>query len=173
MVNIELINSDKLKTMLNGLCELVVDAVENGASIGFLSPLSMSQVAPYWLDDVSPMLQSGATQLFVAREGKAVLGCVQLQFVSAANQPHRCEIAKLIVHTKARRRGIAKKLMNDALSAATAANMKLVTLDTRSGDPSQYLYEGLGFSIAGQIPMYAQDPQGDRLSATTYMYKLL
>jgi ribosomal protein S18 acetylase RimI-like enzyme len=87
------------------------------------------------------------------------------------NQPHRCEIAKMIVHPNARRLGIGRSLMNRAIARAGELGKTLVTLDTRTGDLAEPLYASVGFEVAGVIPGFAWDPDGRTQHATTYMFR--
>ena len=100
-----------------------------------------------------------------------IVGTVQLLTVMPPNQPHRCEIAKMIVHPQARRLGIGRALMNEALDRARELGKTLVTLDTRTGDAAEPLYASVGFEVAGVIPDFAWDPDGKALHATTYMFR--
>ena len=100
-----------------------------------------------------------------------LVGTVQLITAMPPNQPHRCEIAKMIVHPRARRLGIGRSLMNRALHRARELGKTLVTLDTRTGDVAEPLYASVGFEVAGVIPDFAWDPDGKARHATTYMFR--
>lgn len=150
-----------------GLSELLVEVVEDGASVGFLPPLKPEEAAAYWRGVLAPDVQ-----LWVAMDGDRVAGTVQLQLASKANARHRAEIAKLMVHPRHRRKGIAALLMDSAEAAAEADGRSLLVLDTRAGDPSNLLYQSRGFTEAGSIPHYARSANGE-LHATVFYYKLL
>ena len=96
---------------------------------------------------------------------------MQLVLSMPPNQPHRAEIAKMIVHPAARRLGLGRALMEAALDAAKSRGKTLVTLDTRTGDTAEPLYRSVGFEVAGVIPDFAWDPDGRAMHGTTYMYR--
>jgi ribosomal protein S18 acetylase RimI-like enzyme len=156
---------------LEDLADILHACVQNGASIGFVLPFTPDQARAYWQDRVQPDLQAGALDLFVAYENGRVLGTVQLIPAAMPNQPHRADVAKLLVHPKARRRGLARALMAALQDRATQLGRTLLVLDTRSTDPSRILYQSMGFQIAGEIPNYCRNPFEDRLEPTTYMFK--
>lgn len=158
---------------IESLTGILSDSVNEGAAIGFLAPMADAEAARFWRDQVSPELSAGRRRMFGARRDGDLVGTVQLLTAMPANQPHRCEIAKMIVHPSARRMGIGRSLTGVALDGARSMGKSLVTLDTRSGDRAQSLYATLGFEVAGVIPDYAWNPDGEALHATTYMFKRL
>ncbi|MCM3746380.1 GNAT family N-acetyltransferase [Paenibacillus pasadenensis] len=149
------------------LADLLVQVVEDGASVGFLPPLSAEAAERYWLG----ALEDGVT-LFTARICGRLAGTVQLQRALKANGSHRAEIAKLMVSPDRRRAGAAKALMNAAELLAQSEGLSLLVLDTREGDPSNLLYRSLGYTEAGRIPGYARSANGE-LHGTVYYYKEL
>ncbi len=160
----QLTSTDK---WIKGLAELLIKVVEDGASIGFLLPLSQSEATAYWEgvgddDDI----------LFVATINEIVVGSVQLQLSSKPNGRHRANIAKLMTHPDFRRKGIGRSLMEVAEKMAMQEKRSLLLLDTREGDPSNLLYTSIGYVQAGRIPKYAISSNGD-LDATIFYYKLL
>ncbi|MCR2805558.1 GNAT family N-acetyltransferase [Paenibacillus soyae] len=150
---------------LDDLSRLLLDVVEDGASIGFLPPLSLEEAASYWKSVIEP-----GTILWAAYLGGQLAGSVQLQLAMKRNAAHRAEIAKLMVHPYKRRNGIARKLMNAAHDRAIAERRTLLVLDTRAGDPSNLLYQSLGYKEAGQIPRFARSASGE-LDATVIYYR--
>lgn len=153
------------------LCRVLIDSVADGAAIGFLAPLSPMDAARFWKTDVQAFVEAGDRHLLGAFQKDRLIGTVQLVVAMPLNQPHRAEIAKMIVHPDARRRGIGKALMGAALDLAREAGKTLLTLDTRTGDVSEHLYRAVGFEQAGIIPDYALDPDGTGFHATTYMFR--
>jgi ribosomal protein S18 acetylase RimI-like enzyme len=147
------------------LSELLISVVEDGASIGFLPPLSMNEAEAYWQNVIKPDVMLWT----VADEGK-IVGTIQLHLAMKANASHRAEVAKLMVHPNFRRNGAARLLMNTAEQAARLDGRTLLVLDTRAGDPSNTLYRSLGYIEAGRIPKYARSADGD-LHETVYYYK--
>jgi ribosomal protein S18 acetylase RimI-like enzyme len=152
---------------LDGLATLLIDVVAQGASIGFLHPLSPADARAYYESVLSPhVLLLGAVQ-----DGKLV-GSVQLHEATQANARHRAEVAKLLVHPSAQRRGIARALMERLEREAKARGRTLLVLDTRSGDVSSDLYRSMGYIEVGRIPRYARSSSG-QLDATVVFYKEL
>jgi ribosomal protein S18 acetylase RimI-like enzyme len=156
---------------LHSLAELLVDAVESGAAVSFLAPLTPVEAASWWRRSLSAPA-SGAIFL-VARDAEGVVGAVQLHPAWAPNQPHRADIAKLIVHRRARRRGIGTQLMQALENEARAAGFRLLTLDSKRGDAGENLYRRLGWTTVGTIPRYALDPDGVTPHDTVVFYKEL
>lgn len=152
---------------LNCLSELIIKVVEDGASIGFLPPLLTSEAENYWKG-----VESDDVILFVATISDTVVGAVQLQLSSKPNGLHRAEIAKLMTHPDFRRKGIGRALMQVAEEKAIQEKRSLLVLDTREGDPSNFLYSSLGYIQAGRIPNYAISSNG-KLDATIFYYKSL
>lgn len=155
---------------LTQLSRILADSVALGAAVSFMAPLSDDDAARFWLQDVRPEVVAGRRILFGAEADGDVLGTVQLLIAMPPNQPQRCEIAKMIVHPRARRRGIGRMLMHHAITRARGLGKTLLTLDTRTGDAAETLYASVGFRAAGVIPDYAWDPDGRAQHATTYMY---
>lgn len=148
------------------LAELLIKVVDDGASVGFLPPLSYEDAAAYW----KSVLQTNII-LFAAKIDGQIAGTVQLDLCTKQNGLHRAEIAKLMTHPDYRRKGIARLLMKAAEERLLLEKRSLVTLDTREGDPSNLLYSSLGFIEAGRIPMYAKSEDGT-LQATVFYYKI-
>jgi ribosomal protein S18 acetylase RimI-like enzyme len=152
---------------LDELAALLIHVVDDGASIGFLPPLSQLDAVDYWKDVIQP-----GVVLVVAQIDNKIAGTVQLHLAQKANSTHRAEIAKLMVHSESRRNGIAKLLMNEVEAMAVQAGRSLLVLDTRAGDPSNHLYQSLGYVEAGRIPKYARSADGE-LHETVLYYKLV
>ena len=150
-----------------GLSELLVAVVQDGASVGFLPPISPAEAKAYWEGALDPGVRLWIAEL----EGRAA-GTVQLQLAMKPNGSHRAEIAKLMVHPDFRRLGLARRLMATAEETAKLEGRSLLVLDTREGDPSNDLYRSLGYSEAGRIPAYARSADGE-LAATVIYYKLI
>ncbi|EFM09473.1 GCN5-related N-acetyltransferase [Paenibacillus curdlanolyticus YK9] len=151
--------------VLQELAELLVKVVEDGASIGFLPPLSLEDASVYWRQAAGPDVI-----LYVVRLDARMVGTVQLQLCSKQNGAHRAEIAKLMTHPNARRQGIGRALMLEAEARAKREGRTLLVLDTREGDPSNLLYKSLDYLEAGRIPDFAKSANGE-LHATVLYYK--
>ncbi|MEY8191633.1 N-acetyltransferase family protein [Peribacillus simplex] len=162
-VKIEQITS--IEDHLNELSDLLVQVVEDGASIGFLPPMKRSEAIDYWDGALNPDVI-----LFVAKIQGEIVGSVQLHVCSKQNGSHRAEIAKLMTHTGYRRNGIGRSLMLEAEKKAKQEGRTLLVLDTREGDPSIALYTSLGYIQAGRIPDYAKSANGE-YDPTIFYYK--
>lgn len=164
---------DDLETCLAGLAELTHRAVQAGAAIGFVDPFSIADSRTFWQETVYPKVATGDIVLLAALLDGRPVGTVQLHLAMPANQPHRCEVAKLIVHPEFRRQGIATRLMRAIEAEAVTAGRLLIVLDTRTGDRAEPLYASLGYETAGTVPDFAIDPDKRAFHATTYMYRAL
>ncbi|MCR4269120.1 GNAT family N-acetyltransferase [Nitratireductor sp. ZSWI3] len=170
---IESLSAAEAERHLEALGALLHACVHDGASIGFILPFSTAEAEAFWRDRVFPSLRAGGRILLVAWVDGRPAGTVQLVTETPANQPHRAEASKLLVHPAFRRQGIARALMVALESQARQSGRALITLDTRTGDKAEPLYASLGFVTAGIIPGYCRDPFVDQLDATTVMYKTL
>lgn len=156
---------------LRALAQLLVDAVESGAAVSFLAPLTRKQAEAWWR---ATLAGSSARAIFlVARDGAGIVGSVQLHPAWAPNQPHRADIAKLLVHRRGRRMGLGRRLMLAIEDAARHAGFSLLTLDTKGGDAAEHLYRQLGWTSAGTIPGFALDPDGRTPHDAVFFYKHL
>jgi GNAT superfamily N-acetyltransferase len=155
---------------IDELAAVLIDCVEGGASVSFMHPLSPAKARQFWLR-VAADVERGARALIVAEDGSGIVGSVQVVLEQPENQPHRADIAKMLVHRRARRRGIGAALMRAAEEAAHRAGKSLLVLDTASGD-AERLYLRLGWKAAGTISDYALLPRGG-LCATTFYWRRL
>ena len=173
-ITIAPLTTDELAAQARELGALLHACVHDGASIGFVLPFTVDDGEAFWRDTVLPAMRSGTRMLLVARgdgAGGRLMGTVQLDYDTMPNQVHRAEVRKLMVHPNARRHGVARALMCEVERLARQLGRSLLTLDTRTGDSAERLYSSLGYETAGIIPDYARDPDGNRLDATTIMYK--
>jgi GNAT superfamily N-acetyltransferase len=154
------------------LIEILVDCVDAGASVGFLPPLAPAEAAAYW-HTVADALADGSRVLLVAGPPEApAVGTVQLDLCTRANGLHRAEVIRLLVHQRARRQGIGRALMEAIEAEARRRGRTTLVLDTRGGDPSERLYQSLGWQLAGVVPRYARSATG-ALDPSAFYYKLL
>lgn len=172
-MQIDQLLEDDLDDALDGLSDILLSCVHAGASVGFILPFDKPAARTFWSERVFPSVRSGATALFATRVDNHLIGTVQLGLELPPNQPHRADVAKMLVHPDAQRRGVGRALLARAETHARACGKRLLVLDTRSGDPSQKLYASAGFDVAGEIPNYCRNPFKDVLEPTTYMYKML
>lgn len=157
---------------VGALSEILVDCVENGASVSFMSPLSRETAEAFWRQ-VAEGVDAGARVLLVAADPGTgeMIGTVQLVLAQPENQPHRADLSKMLVKTGHRNRGIGAALMRAAEAAALRAGKTLLVLDTAS-DAAERLYEREGWTRVGAIPGYALLPDG-RPCDTVYFYKTM
>ena len=171
MITINPINTNQLTTILPSLSELLLDAVDGGASIGFLLPMSADVAENYWRE-VQFVVAKETVILLVAYQNEQLVGTVQLALITKPNGSHRAEVQKLLVHRKARRQGVGRALMQAIEQVAQTHSRSLLVLDTRLGDPSEQLYRQIGYSRLGVIPDYARSTNG-RLDDCVFFYKNL
>lgn len=170
-MTIRKIAANELPHYLESLVHLLQDAVVAGASVGFLPPLAANEAQEYW-NGVADALTTGHRLLWIAEENGRALGTVQLDLATKSNGLHRAEVAKLLVHTQARRQGIARQLMLTLEAEARHLQRTTLVLDTLLGEPSELLYQQLGYTAAGAIPAFARVASG-ALEPTVVYYKLL
>jgi GNAT superfamily N-acetyltransferase len=152
-----------------GLAEVLLDCVAGGASVSFMHPLSRERARAFW-QKVAEGVHGGERALFVAEDGARIVGTVQLLLSQPENQPHRADLAKMLVHHDARRRGVGAALMRAAEAAAREEGKTLLVLDTVSGSDASRLYARMGWERVGEIPDYALLPRGG-FCPTTYYYR--
>ncbi|HMF07837.1 MAG TPA: GNAT family N-acetyltransferase [Thermoanaerobaculia bacterium] len=156
---------------LRALAEILVDAVDSGAAVSFLAPLTRETARDWWREILSTS-HSGAIFL-VARDQESIVGTVQLHPAWAPNQPHRAEVSKLLVHRRARGGGLATRLMQEIEEAGNRAGFTLLTLDAKAGGPAERLYRRVGWTPVGTIPGFALDPDGRTPHDAVIFYKRL
>lgn len=169
--SIEIIKAESGHLALPALVRLLQDAVDSGASVGFLAPLSDEDAYTYWnavLDDVAKQTRI----LLVARDADSIVGSVQLVLATQPNGQHRAEVQKLFVLRNLRKRGIGRRLMQALEQVAREIERTLLVLDTRQGDTAEQLYRKLGYIEVGFIPAYARSSAGT-LDPTVIFYKPL
>ncbi|KAA0561530.1 GNAT family N-acetyltransferase [Rossellomorea aquimaris] len=147
------------------LSDLLMKVVDDGASIGFLSPMARTAAMDFWQHTLNSHVI-----LYAAWVDDTIAGTVQLHLCTKQNGTNRAEIAKMMVHPKFRQKGIARSLMQTAEKRAKEEGRTLLILDTVEGAPSNHLYTSLGFIQGGRIPDYASSPFGE-LEATIIYYK--
>lgn len=157
---------------LDGLCAVLIDCVEGGASVSFMQPMSRAKAESFWRTVAAGMAR-GERVLLVATDGHGTLvGTVQVVWAEPENQPHRGDIAKMLVHRGARRRGVGAALLEAAERSALAAGRTLLVLDTVTGGDGERLYARRGWQRCGVIPGFALWPHGGPC-ATTIFFKSL
>ena len=153
------------------LADVLIDCVHGGASVSFMAPLSADKAQAFWRG-VAEGVARGERVLLVAEDAAGIVGTVQVVVDQPDNQPHRADVAKMLVHRRARRQGIAERLLSAAEDAARAAGKTVLVLDTVTGGDAERLYARCGWQRVGEIPNYALMPDG-ALCSTTYFHRQL
>jgi len=169
---IELLTEAEAVAAVPQLAQIHIDCVATGAGVSFMHPLSTERAEAFWRREVVPKIASGDSAIFVARHDARIIGTVQLLLTMRENQPHRGEIAKLLVAPAERRKGVARALMEEAQKYAAEAGKTLLLLDTETGGLAEQLYLSMGWQEVGVVPGFALTPHGE-LCATTFLYKVL
>ena len=162
-----------LRAELTGFSQLLTACVEAGASIGFMAPFTLEQAQTFW-SGIANKVEAGERLIWAAQDETIgeLLGTVQLIIGLPDNQPHRGDVAKLMVSPAARRRGVARLLMQALEAEARSRMLRTLVLDTVTGSPADSLYRQLGWVEAGPVPDYALFPDGTPCS-TTFFYRAL
>ena len=169
---VEELDAARAERELPALVGLLKDAVDSGASVGFLPPLAQAEGEGYWRGVVEAAREGSCILLGARASDGALVGTAQLLLAMRPNGSHRAEVAKVIVHTRARRRGIGRALMLAIEARARGLGRTTLVLDTRRGDPSEGLYTSVGYSLAGVIPRYARSANG-ALDPSAFYYRVL
>jgi GNAT superfamily N-acetyltransferase len=156
---------------IQGLSDILIDCVEGGASVSFMLPMSRPKAEAFWRTVAASVARGERLVLVAEDDAGVIVGSVQLILAQPENQPHRGDLAKMLVHRRARRRGIGAALLAAAERSALSAGKTLLVLDTASGD-AERLYARQGWQRCGQIPNYALWPDGTPC-ATTIFFKFL
>jgi GNAT superfamily N-acetyltransferase len=170
-VTIRQLTPEQAREQIGALSAVLIDCVEGGASVSFMSPLTQERADAFW-QGVAEGVAAGERILLVAQDSSSgmIIGTVQVILKQPENQPHRADIAKMLVHNQARRRGIGAALMRAAEEAAARAGKTVLVLDTVTGGDAERLYERVGWVRSGIIPNYALWPKGG-FCDTTVFYK--
>ena len=154
---------------VEGLADVLVDCVEGGASVSFMQPMTRDKAMTFWRR-VADGVAKGERALLVAEDAHGVCGTVQLILDLPENQPHRADLAKMLVHHRRRRQGLGAALMRAAEAVAVDCGRTLLVLDTVTGADGERLYARLGWQRVGEVPRYALTPRGGYCS-TTFFYR--
>jgi len=137
------------------LADVLQDCVAGGASVSFMLPLPRAKAEAFWRR-IARGVAAGERALLVAEdENGRIAGTVQLVLAQPDNQPHRADLSKMLVHRRARCRGLGAALMRAAEQVAREEGKTLLVLDTVTGGDAERLYTRLGWERCGEIPGYA------------------
>ena len=168
-IDVRRLAAPELRTHLDGLATVLADCVAGGASVSYMAPFSQDDARAQFASWAAEV-EDGTRLLLAAFRDDEVVGTVQVVFAAPPNQPHRADVAKLLVHRSARRLGVAQRLMEHAEAEARAEGRTLLVLDTVTGDDAERLYTRLRWTRVGVIPNYALYPDG-RTCDTTVFWK--
>lgn len=168
-VTVRALSPGEAAEQIGALSKVLIDCVEGGASVSFMLPMTQDKADTFW-KGVAEGVALGERILLVAEDDGEIVGTVQVVLKQPENQPHRGDISKMLVHRKARKRGVGAALMLAAEEAARKAGKSVLVLDTVTGSDAERLYARLGWERVGIIPNYALWPQGG-LCPTTYFHK--
>lgn len=156
---------------IEGLSDVLIDCVEGGASVSFMLPMTRAKAEAFWRRTAASAARGERVVLAAEDASGEIVGTAQIILEQPENQPHRGDLAKMLVHRRARRRGVGAALLVAAERSALDAGKTLLVLDTASDD-AERLYGRNGWQPCGQVPGYALLPDG-RPCATTFFYKFL
>ncbi|MGN9844969.1 N-acetyltransferase family protein [Nonomuraea sp. H19] len=171
MHTIDRLPADEFDAGVKELAELLVDAVDSGASVGFLAPFDHEEAAAWWRAQ-APAVADGSHMVWVCRDDTGISATVSLVLAAKPNARHRAEIVKLMVHRDARGRGLSRALLATAERAALEAGADLLLLDTETGSTAEHVYLTGGWTRYGIVPDYAGSPDGT-LRDCSFFYKRL
>jgi GNAT superfamily N-acetyltransferase len=157
------------ETHIEQLAAVLVDCVEDGASVGFMLPLTPERARDFWRR-VASAVAAGRRAILVAEDEQGICGTVQLVLDMPENQPHRADVAKMQVHRRARRRGVGAALLRAAEALAVECGRSLLVLDTVTDGDASRLYARHGWVRVGDVPNYDLWPDGGFCS-TTFFYR--
>ena len=168
---VERVDGEEAAALIPDLARLLLDAVDGGASVGYLPPLSRAEALEY-ARGVTAAVAAGERVLLVARANGRVIGSGQLDLAQRANGRHRAEVSKVMTLSAWRGRGVGRSVMLALEDEARRQRRSTLVLDTRQGDSSEALYQSLGWVTVGAVPRYARSVGGD-LHDTVFYYKLV
>lgn len=169
LADIRRLQPAEIQAAAPGLAEVLCDCVAGGASVSFMADLTFDQALHFWLDELSA---GDGRAILVAQDEGGICGVVQVIPAWPPNQPHRADISKMLVHRRARRRGLAARLLEAAEAEARRMGRTVLVLDTVTGGDAERLYARSGWTRVGVVPDFALMPDG-ALCATTFFYKAL
>lgn len=169
-IHIQSLDATSIRAARGRLCEILIDAADHGASVGFLAPLDPALADAFWRR-IEAAVADARSMLLVAADASDIVGTVEIDIDTLPNSPHRATIHKLLVHSTARRRGVGEALMREAERVASEAGRWLLTLDTATPE-ARRLYERMGWTLSGLIPDYALNPDGSLTDTWVYWKRL-
>lgn len=166
------IGCDEIIQRTEELCDVLEDCVQGGASVSFMLPFAHVTASDFWHNVAQSVAREERVVLIAENDQQRIVGTVQIILDQPENQPHRADVAKLLVHQSARRQGIARQLMTQLDTIARENGKDLLVLDTATGSEAELFYLRCGWMRVGEIPRYALNPDGT-VTGTTIFYKSL
>src|SRR5262245_51404998 len=96
---------------IQGLSEVLIDCVEGGASVSFMLPMTRAKAEAFWRTAGAGVARGERVVLVAEDAAGSIVGTVQVILAQPENQPHRGDLAKMLVHRRARRQGIGAALL--------------------------------------------------------------
>ena len=165
------VRAEEAAACVQPLADVLLDCVQGGASVGFMLPLPREKALAFW-QRVADGVVKGERALLVAQDAQGICGTVQLVLAQPDNQPHRADVAKMLVHRRARRQGVAQRLMEALDQTAREEGKHVLVLDTVTGGDAERLYQRAGWQRVGVVPNFALMPTGE-FCGTTFFYKVV
>jgi GNAT superfamily N-acetyltransferase len=156
---------------VQALSDVLIDCVEGGASVSFMWPMTRGKALTYWRDVAASAARCERIVLAAYDATEVIVGTVQVVFAQPENQPHRADIAKMLVHRRGRRHGVGAALLVAAERHALRSGKTMLVLDTASPE-AERLYVRQGWQLCGRIPDYALMPDGAPCATTVYFKSL-
>lgn len=169
---VRLLTPEAAEARRAALVDLLVDSVENGASVNFIKPMTRAKAETWWRGALQSQA-AGERLIFAAEADGRVDGTVQLILPPQENQFFRADLAKMLVHSRARRQGLGAALMRAAEDEARRIGRTLLTLDTETGSAGERLYARMGWTKLGEVPGYAMNADNSRRETCSFFYKSL
>ena len=171
MISVRQLSAAEGHQHLGPLADVLLDCVEGGASVSFMASLTKADAESFF-EKVLEEVRRGDRILLAAFIDSKLVGTVQVHLATPPNQPHRGDVAKLLVLRSARGRGVGALLMQHAEEASRRAGKTLLVLDTVTGGDGEKLYTRLGWTRVGVIPKYALFPDGTWCDTTIFWKQL-
>ncbi|WP_454726292.1 MULTISPECIES: N-acetyltransferase family protein [Cupriavidus] len=169
-VRVRRLGAEEAAASVPALADVLIDCVAGGASVSFMLPLPRDKAEAFWRGVADGVARAERALLVAQDRDGSILGTVQLILAQPDNQPHRADVAKMLVHRRARRRGIAQRLMAAIDEVARAEGKTVLVLDTVTGGDAERLYQRAGWQAVGTVPKYALMPDG-AFCGTTFFYR--
>ena len=170
--SVRILSTDAILAHLDTLCDILENSVNGGASVSFMLPFGREKAALFWQKVARSVAADERIVLAAFDDQGQLQGTVQLVIDQPENQDHRADVAKLLVHDRARRQGIARLLMRELETVAAKHGKSVLVLDTATGSGAETFYAQCGWQRVGEIPRYALMPDGE-MTGTTLFYKFL